>query len=631
MKFRTMPTKDRAKDEALARRLDEELVPAVGYLRMSSDPQELSIGQQEKAIKDYAEQNGYNVIRWYKDEGKSGSKDVEKRQGLQQLLLDSSKQDFRAVLCWDVSRFGRLDSIEAAFQKDILRKNGICLDTVKDGLLDWGTFEGRVKDTLMQEFAHQASLNLSKDTLRGRLDVLRAGYWPNGAVPYGYDKFYILAGQTRKVPRLTSAGKGRNERLKLVPNEAEAETVRLIFRLYVEEDYSLRRVGLELNRRGIPGPLNYGRTDSKGWDKDSVKNLLKNPVYYGAGHIGGGRRRAKSAFNRAEAMIVDGCFPHLVSKALWQQAQEKMKREQGRRGNGLKQDSPTDPLQGILYCARCGYALQRKWRSKRPGDVYFTCSSALHKPHLGCKQWTVRTEEVLPYLGPELVRVVDRQLLAAAQVQVNGQQPVTDKTLAEAQAEALKEQVRLAARRYLRAKPELQEVLLAELEQIQADLNKAEARCQLLQAVEEAGGPSAFAAWWEKVKPGLLMVSGAGVSKVTDSVPVEARGKDGTWKPVGFFVYDENGNEGAVLPQGRFTVSLPDGSPAPVVADPGKLRALLKRLGVKVWIKWKKAARYSMRQRKWAVDTARLKVEASWVDEGERSNKRSRGNNRDTG
>jgi len=607
----------------------DDLIPAVGYLRMSGSEQTLSIEQQRLEILKYAERNRYQIIRWYKDEAKSGSKDPEKREEFQRLLRDSNKRDFVAVLTWDIARFARLDSIDASFSKDVLRKNDIFLDTVKEGKFDWMSFEGRMKDSLLQELAHQYSRNLSKDTLRGRQDVLRAGYWPSGSVPYGYDKLYHLNGQTRLVVRLASAGKGRQERLKLVPNDIEAEVVRLIFHLYVECDYSLRRVALELNRRGIMGPLKYGQTESKGWDKDSVKNILKNRVYYGAGHIGDGKRRAKTAFNRAEKMIVDGCFPHLVSKALWELAQEKLKREKGKRGNGLKQDSPTDPLQGILYCSRCGYALQRKWRSKRPGDVYFTCSSALNKPHLGCKQWTVRTEELLPYLGPELVRVVDQQLLAATAA-AHDEHPVTDTTLAEAQVESLKDQVQIAARRYMRAKPELQDVLFGELEQLQSDLKEAEARCQLLQAVEDAGGLSSFAAWWEKIKPGLLMFSGNKVSKVTETIPIETRGEDGKWQEIGSFVYNDEGQEAAVLPADRFDVVNWDGSQAPIVCDPGKLRSLLKRLGVRVWIKWKKVARHSMRERGWVLDTARLKAEASWVDEGVHSNKRTHARSRDT-
>ena len=49
-------------------------VPAVAYIRMSSDRQEASPQQQRDAITAYAEQNGYRIDEWYVDEGVSGSR-----------------------------------------------------------------------------------------------------------------------------------------------------------------------------------------------------------------------------------------------------------------------------------------------------------------------------------------------------------------------------------------------------------------------------------------------------------------------------------------------------------------------------------------------------------------------------
>src|SRR5262245_23009219 len=91
------------------------LVPAVGYLRRSSDnaSQETSIEDQEAAVSKYAADNGYQILRWYADDAISGDA-TEKRLEFLRMIADAQElRDFRAILSWDQARFGRFDSIEA--------------------------------------------------------------------------------------------------------------------------------------------------------------------------------------------------------------------------------------------------------------------------------------------------------------------------------------------------------------------------------------------------------------------------------------------------------------------------------------------------------------------------------------
>lgn len=48
------------------------LIRVARYLRMSTEHQRYSTGNQVEAIARYAERNGYVVVRTYADEGKSG-------------------------------------------------------------------------------------------------------------------------------------------------------------------------------------------------------------------------------------------------------------------------------------------------------------------------------------------------------------------------------------------------------------------------------------------------------------------------------------------------------------------------------------------------------------------------------
>ena len=82
------------------------MTPAVGYLRRSTVKQELSIDGQRDEVEKFAKQNDFNIIRWYIDDGISGSTGNERPQ-FKKLIGDAQAlKDFQAVLAYDMARFG---------------------------------------------------------------------------------------------------------------------------------------------------------------------------------------------------------------------------------------------------------------------------------------------------------------------------------------------------------------------------------------------------------------------------------------------------------------------------------------------------------------------------------------------
>jgi len=59
-------------------------------------------------IRQYADQQGLQIVRTYADEGRSGLR-IEGRDALQGLIADveNSAADFTTILVYDVSRWGR--------------------------------------------------------------------------------------------------------------------------------------------------------------------------------------------------------------------------------------------------------------------------------------------------------------------------------------------------------------------------------------------------------------------------------------------------------------------------------------------------------------------------------------------
>src|SRR4051812_21250377 len=102
-------------------------IPAAQYLRMSTDHQQYSMLNQASAIQLYAAVHGFTVVETYGDEGKSGVV-IRRRSQLQRLLRDvgSGKAKFRAILVYDVSRWGRFqDCDEAAHYEFICKQAGV--------------------------------------------------------------------------------------------------------------------------------------------------------------------------------------------------------------------------------------------------------------------------------------------------------------------------------------------------------------------------------------------------------------------------------------------------------------------------------------------------------------------------
>src|SRR5207244_408794 len=96
---------------------------------------------------------------------------------------------------------------------------------------------------------------IRRRTSKGRRRRVEGGKWNGGYAPYGYD--YAPA-------------KG-----KLCINEAEAEVVRRIYRLY-SGGVSMHETARQLNTEGVPT-----KRGGKGWWRVQLWWLLKNPAYKG--------------------------------------------------------------------------------------------------------------------------------------------------------------------------------------------------------------------------------------------------------------------------------------------------------------------------------------------------------------
>ena len=88
---------------------DKSPILAALYARVSSDRQDvdLSVAAQLRALRDYAEKNGYHVAREYIDEAESGL--IADRPQFRKMLEEAAKPEapLKEILVWKLSRFAR--------------------------------------------------------------------------------------------------------------------------------------------------------------------------------------------------------------------------------------------------------------------------------------------------------------------------------------------------------------------------------------------------------------------------------------------------------------------------------------------------------------------------------------------
>ena len=461
---------------------------AIAYYRMSSDMQAESIDRQRSEIARLVEIGLYDVEKDYEDRGKSGSRFQHKRTGLHAMISDieSGAVNPEVLLLWDTARLTRENPFRAAKLYELLRERGIKIHSVKNGYIDLNTQQGRIVVNLIQELNHQDSESISSNSTSGRRNVLQAGWWAVGEVPYGYDRVFCgPEGQTISAARNdTSIKKPRGWHTALVENEHEAAEVRRVFQKYLEEDTSLRQIARDLNERGVLSPSG---NPAKAWKNDVVKSILTKRAYCGFATVGHrGRSDRKEAFNRiGDDAVKSDKVPVLVNEADFQRVQEKIKRRREKRQN-LK-PSQAGRFSGLLYCGRCKTSLDKKQRTNSRGEeyVYYTCTHAVTYPGRSqCHQWKVNEDDILPFVLVRLVTEIDRKVISSMTDEPMPEEDRTEERLRK-RLTALENRLAQASDRYLSAPPDLVPDLERQLRKLREERDEVEERLRQAENVHQ--------------------------------------------------------------------------------------------------------------------------------------------------
>ena len=135
------------------------LTPAALYARVSSDRQDvdLSVSAQLRALRDYADKNGYIVAREYVDEAESGQ--IADRPEFRKMIDAASGPNapFQQILVWKFSRFTRRREHAVAF-KSMLRRKGVRVVSITEHADDTPT--GKLMEAIIESVDEFYSENL---------------------------------------------------------------------------------------------------------------------------------------------------------------------------------------------------------------------------------------------------------------------------------------------------------------------------------------------------------------------------------------------------------------------------------------------------------------------------------------
>lgn len=299
-----------------------QLTPAAQYVRMSTeDHQPFSIDNQTNEIGEYAARHGFRVVTTYADPGKSGL-DISHRCGLRALLQDvlSGTASYKAILVYDVSRWGRFQDVdESAHYEFLCKKAGIKVHYCAEPFCNDDTMANAVMKALKRAMAGEYSRELSDKSFKGARAMVMRGFSHGGFAVYGLRRMLCSASGDPKCILGDNQRKFiKADRIKLVPGpKEEIDWVRKIFHLFAEHKKSTIWIAKYLNKRGVP---------KKGapWNNQHVLKILRNEKYVGTMVWGKRTRRLQSRdlpVPKEQWTVVPNAIKPIVSRKLFEKAQ----------------------------------------------------------------------------------------------------------------------------------------------------------------------------------------------------------------------------------------------------------------------------------------------------------------------
>lgn len=340
------------------------------YVRVSTDDEEQleSFQSQKKYYQEKISENrDWVMVGIYADEAITGTK-VDKREQFQRMIQDCMDGKIDVIMTKSVSRFSR-NTVDILQYVRLLKERGIAVIFEKENI-NTMTEQGEMMLTLMGTLAQNEVESTSKNVKMGIKMKMKRGELMgfNGCLGYDYHP----------------------EDKTITVNEAEAETVRLIFELYLQ-GYGTYTIANKLEA--------LGKVNKKGvvkWTDSGIRGIIKNEKYKGDLLLQKtittdpiSKRRIEN-FGEEEQYYVRDHHEPIVSREVWEQAKEirlSRNRQSNKKADGKREKyTKKYALSSMCECGFCGTKLTRRTlhsSSKYETPVWY-CRNAANKGKHNC-------------------------------------------------------------------------------------------------------------------------------------------------------------------------------------------------------------------------------------------------------
>lgn len=337
---------------------------AAAYARVSTDHEDQSTScsaQIEYYTKYIDERDDLEFVRVYVDEGISGTS-TAKRAGFRQMINDALAGEIDLIITKSVSRFAR-NTVDGLSTIRLLKANNVECYFERENI---HTFDGKAELllTVMASIAQEESRSISENCLWGQHKR-----FADGKVTVPFKRFL---------------GYDRAEDGSLKVNPEQAETVREIYRLFLEgmSPYSIAKL---LTERNIPTPGGKRR-----WYKATVISILSNEKYKGDALLQKVfttdylTKNKKKNEGELPQFYVEGDHEAIVSAETFERAQKELERRSQRNSEATKANKPKPSAEELilpkLICGECecGYSSRILYSTQKYRKTVFHCGSG-HK------------------------------------------------------------------------------------------------------------------------------------------------------------------------------------------------------------------------------------------------------------
>lgn len=340
------------------------------YLRVSTARQaehDISIPDQRKQGEAWCAARGYQLVETFVEAGATATND--RRPEFQRMIEAGTEKPapFDVVVVHSFSRFFR-DHFELEFYVRKLAKNGVKLVSITQEMGDDPMHV--MMRQIMALFDEYQSKENAKHVLRAMNENARQGFWNGALPPIGYR---IVAAEQR----------GSKIKKKLEIDPLHADTVRMIYRLFLEGDGAKGPMGVKAIATHLNERRHFTR-DGGRWGLAQIHAILTRTTYIGEHRFN--TRSHKNREKKPEAEVSIMAVPALIERSMFDAVQARLKSRNPMVTPARVTNGPT-LLTGICFCDKCGGAMTLRTGKGSSGGMYryYTCSTKARQGETGCK------------------------------------------------------------------------------------------------------------------------------------------------------------------------------------------------------------------------------------------------------